>query len=145
MFYHNINTVTHDGYTLLTSAVMAKDSEEVKKLLQQGADPKILMEDDRTALHYAVSYSAPIEIIQMLIDAGADRNAITSTKSRPLDMIVPTVPTEYLDKLLSLGFESYKKSELIKKFMIDSEQIQTIEVFLTHGYFSKHAGSERFL
>ena len=109
MFYHNINTVTHDGYTQLTSAVMAKDSEEVKKLLQQGADPKILMEDDRTALHYAVNYSAPIEIIQMLIDAGADRNAITSTKSRPLDMIAPTVPAEYLDKLLSLGFKSYKK------------------------------------
>jgi ankyrin repeat protein len=144
MFYHNINTVTHDGYTLLTSAVMAKDSEEVKKLLQQGADPKILMEDDRTALHYAVNYSAPIEIIQMLIDAGADRNAITSTKSRPLDMIAPTVPAEYLDKLLSLGFESYKKSELIKKFMIDSEQIQTIEVLLTHGYFSKDADNTEY-
>ena len=49
----NINAVNTDGDTALIYAVFAKRTDNVKTLLQHGADPEIKNEEQMTALSYA--------------------------------------------------------------------------------------------
>lgn len=61
----------------LIKAVTKSDPSRVNRLLNQGVDPNACLDDDAvTALHYAAQYNA-INVVPLLIAAGADINAMT--------------------------------------------------------------------
>lgn len=68
-----VKTVAEKNQDLLQAALWG-DSEEVKRLLNQGADVNAKDKDGRTAL-MAAAYKARVESLKLLIDGGADVNA----------------------------------------------------------------------
>ena len=70
----NIEARTNNGSTPLMAAVRSISSHNasnVRILLDAGADPKAVSEDNSTALHYINSYGSP-DAVRMLLEAGTD-------------------------------------------------------------------------
>ena len=73
---------THSGLTPLHSAVIANVENSVKMLIQAGADPGAEDANRNTPLHLCLKNKQPIEIVKILLDAGAkvyQRNAEQET------------------------------------------------------------------
>ena len=72
----------HCGSTALSSAIKSKSVQAVKLLLSYGANPNTFREcnnlptRNNPLLTYAISIHAPLEIIQALIDAGAQIDGV---------------------------------------------------------------------
>ena len=67
----------------LVDAAKNRDWEEVRSLLEQGADPAVTAPDGVTALHWA-SYWDDVETAELLIRDGADVNAANDLGATPL-------------------------------------------------------------
>lgn len=72
---------------LLIDAIVIDNCDAVRMLLEQGADPNgFLDEDNVTPLHFAAEYNS-IGSAQLLLAAGADREAETALDGEtPLDI-----------------------------------------------------------
>lgn len=94
--------------TALGYAAQGNNPVLVQYLLDHGADVNARMEDescaynDSTALHWAATYSESAEIVEMLIDAGANVNAPGLMGNTPLHNAVTSshrmLSSEALDK-----------------------------------------------
>jgi ankyrin repeat protein len=72
-------------YESLEAAIQADDAESVRRLLADGADPNAVEEaDDVTPLMYAAA-AGELEIVEALVGAGADVNALANDFSGDLD------------------------------------------------------------
>ena len=85
----DINSVNDIGYTALMSAARSYRTTIVAYLLEHGANSGLSCADGVTALHAAVGETpsqpdSQSECVKMLINAGADLNATTSTGLTPL-------------------------------------------------------------
>jgi ankyrin repeat protein len=69
-----INTVDSGGRTLLMEAVVRKDHDLMKLLVDQGADPNIRDKREWTALHFAAQ-NCDLFATKLLVKVGADVNA----------------------------------------------------------------------
>lgn len=70
----------------LIEAVVNNDIEEVKLLLEQGADPNVTLDEaELTPLHFAAQNNA-VEIAELLFTAGADLDSETDEGQTPLDV-----------------------------------------------------------
>ncbi|MBI3864159.1 MAG: ankyrin repeat domain-containing protein [Planctomycetia bacterium] len=94
----DINTVGGDGYHLLKSAAETGNVEFTRALLEMGADVETTSTGD-TALHTAVLWDQ-LEIVRLLLDAGANPNAQDVDQCTPL-MLART--SECVDLLLAAG------------------------------------------
>lgn len=129
----NINDFDSTGYPLLYYAVLAEDSNEVKSLLENGANPNVLIEGDRVVLHWALQYGISVEIIDLLVSHGADINIMTSHKDRPLDMIDTRKSVDYLKHMFDLG-ALCKGDALIRSYAGEAENTECIKFLLSKGY-----------
>ncbi|MCD4793249.1 MAG: ankyrin repeat domain-containing protein [Bacteroidales bacterium] len=68
----------------LFSAFQSNDLEEVKRLIEQGADVNGVYYQKKTPLHFACQKDSTNEIIKLLINKGADINARNSSGNSPL-------------------------------------------------------------
>jgi O-glycosyl hydrolase len=92
----NVNVASSDGWTALHSGVSSvywDGARVVQELLNAGANVNAATTDGWTPLHaaaantttrFGVSYSIPVEQLQLLIDAGANVNAIDIHGRTPL-------------------------------------------------------------
>jgi ankyrin repeat protein len=67
----------------LYDAICDRDLDEVRRLIEAGADVNARHEDDSTPLHVSVLFDSA-EITQLLIEAGADINALDGSYQTPL-------------------------------------------------------------
>ena len=77
-----------NGRTLLHLAVLAKRSELVKLLLENGADVNQLDTDNRTPLECALSMSCDVELVQLLLNKGADVSKKNNRDKTPLQSAI---------------------------------------------------------
>lgn len=130
---NNINELDDDGYTLLKYAVMSEDYDEVKSLLENGADPNMKMAENRIVLHWALQYGISTKIIDLLIKYGGDINTIASHKLRPLDMINENCSVDYLKHMFELGAMCNGES-LIRSFARNADSIECIKYLIEKGF-----------
>ena len=130
---NTINELDDDRKTLLYYAVMADNYNEVKELLEDGADPNIRMEQKRIVLHWAFQYQKSKEVIDLLLEYGADTAAQTIYKITPLEMIDSSVSADYLEHFLDRCV-IYKKAEFMNKFARNAKHIDCIKLLLRNGY-----------
>lgn len=129
----NINKLDSDGYTLLKHAVLADDFNEVKSLLEKGADPNVQMAGKRVVLHYALQNGISTQIIDLLMEYGADINSVASNKLKPLDLIDLRKPVEYLKHMFELG-ASCDGNSLLRSYAAHSNDVDCIKLLIEKGF-----------
>ncbi len=93
---------TSIGDTALVAAVKSGDVDNVRQLLENGADVNAAAGDTSTALIWA-AVRDDLETAQLLLDAGADPNIATRTNIVPLYEAITRGNTEMVDALLKAG------------------------------------------
>jgi ankyrin repeat protein len=88
----DVNARQQDGNTPLMLAFRGKKKDRdiagaVRTLLAHSADPKIAANNGWTALHWAVNQMSSAEVIEQLIKAGADVNAVDHAGRTPLHAV----------------------------------------------------------
>jgi ankyrin repeat protein len=99
-----LNSVAADGFFPLGLAAYFKHPDAARLLLDRGADPNQAASNGAkvTALHAAVSSNQP-QIVEWLLDAGADVNARQQMDYTPLMGAAANARTAILDLLLARG------------------------------------------
>ncbi|KAF5855215.1 hypothetical protein ETB97_009660 [Aspergillus alliaceus] len=80
-----LNTLDANGEFPLYNAAAGGCYDDVKRLLKQGANPSMRTRFQWTALHWAVE-NGHARVVQLLLDHGADINAVSDTGCTPLSM-----------------------------------------------------------
>ena len=70
----DVNAATRSGITALMCA--SRDPAKVRRLLEAGANPKAAAKSGHTALMLAAGYDGALESVRLLLDRGADPNAV---------------------------------------------------------------------
>ncbi|HSW13975.1 MAG TPA: ankyrin repeat domain-containing protein [Solimonas sp.] len=96
----SVEFVCERCWTPLNCAAFHERPEAVRTLLRLGADPKGKMYNGDTALHGAAGVGN-LEITRLLIEAGADVNAIDGEKRTPLDRAAVNGRREVIRELLA--------------------------------------------
>lgn len=99
------NTEVAEHFTALEDAVLACDTDLVRRLLALGADVRAIERSGRDSPILMASWNGDTEIVRMLLDAGADPNARAEyTQDTPLASAVDSLsPDELVELLISHG------------------------------------------
>lgn len=81
----SVSGLALDGETVLHKAVAQQDSEAVRLLLENGADPNAQGDMGSTPLHDAVALEL-IEIVRLLMNSGADAYLLNEFEKTPISM-----------------------------------------------------------
>src|SRR5262245_28781270 len=90
------------GQTSVADATMRRDTAEVRRLLQAGADVKAAQADGATALHWA-AYHGDASLASLLLDAGADVAAANRNGSTPMWLAASRGDAAVIKALLDKG------------------------------------------
>ena len=80
-----VNTVDHEGNSLLMLAAYRGHPRTVAALLRAGADPDLRNDRDQSTLAGAV-FKGEDEVVRLLLDAGADPEVGTPSARQAADM-----------------------------------------------------------
>ena len=97
------NIKSNSGHGILTAALMSNNSSCVRKILEFGCEVNYTDAEGYTPLHHSCRYSVNIDVIEALLDRGADKNAKTMLGHSPL-MIA-----------------TFNKQTVTARFLIDSQ------------------------
>ena len=97
----NVNATNHKNRTAMLLACIERKADLINILLNAGADPNIATTNGNTCLHAAATYDVPQEVVQTIIDHGADVNA-TNKKNRTALLIAYKLKnTDIINTLLN--------------------------------------------
>ncbi|MCI5194343.1 MAG: ankyrin repeat domain-containing protein [Candidatus Electrothrix sp. AU1_5] len=135
----NINHLDDDGRTILMHAILSEknDLDIVKFILDCGADVNLHDGEQRwTALHFA-SRDQQKEIVQLLLESGADPNTVECFGNTPLSRALNKVPInfEIIKLLLDYGANptvknNYGNSPLDTANLIGNKEL--IDIFIKY-------------
>jgi ankyrin repeat protein len=94
-----------DAYTGLHAAAARGDAEEIRRLLDQGADPTVRNGHGRTALHVA-AFGARVDAMRALVSGGADPNALDIQRYDVVTIAAVRNDLATLRQALALGASS---------------------------------------
>lgn len=80
-----VNAPDASGETVLFVAIASRQPAMIEYLLAQGADVRVRNRTHVTPLLVACRRGLPLEIVQLLVEKGADVNAASKYQGRPLD------------------------------------------------------------
>ena len=133
-------TRTHDGKSALSLVCQRKDTEPlVMLLLESGARNALYTTDDRgrTALHYAShNHSRGSRIVKVLIESGADVNAMDADGHTPLWWVASWGYPETVYELVQYGAEVDKRGWFSSTPLMEAcvhNGTEVIEALLHHG------------
>ena len=140
--------------TALHAATLRRHPEVVKALLAAHADPGLATSFKNTALHCACWAAADqaeedrpkqLEIIRMLLDAGADINALNGGKSTPLALATASGDADIVRVLLEHGADANLADAEGKAPLHDASDqgfLEVVRELLAHGADANgsHAG-----
>ena len=89
----------------VADAAMRRDTAEVRRLLQSGADVKAAQADGATALHWA-AYHGDASLASLLLDAGADVAAANRNGSTPMWLAASRGDAAVVKALLAKGADA---------------------------------------
>ena len=92
------------GNTELVTAVRSGDLDEVRRLLDEGADPNAVGGDTTSALTWA-AFGDDIDATMLLLDAGADPNLVNRFNLGPLHEAITLGNLEMVEVLVNAGAE----------------------------------------
>ena len=87
----DVNAQSQTGFTALMAASSAGNVEMVRVLVERGARVNDKTIDSRTALHYAVERPNTVDVIPVLLKAGADMNAKLGSTAQHLAGASPLI------------------------------------------------------
>ncbi|MEM8895147.1 MAG: ankyrin repeat domain-containing protein, partial [Bacteroidota bacterium] len=79
-------SVQKDGSTLLHAAVNKEHMELVKEVAEMGIDINAKDESGQTVLHYAAMQADDLELLRLLVEAGADKDITTEFDESAYDL-----------------------------------------------------------
>jgi len=148
-----VNARNPGGQTILFAAVSFGRLEIADYLVSQGADVNVRMSFHLTPLHVACLRSAPLAVVRLLAEKGADVNAVAEYSGRPLDLALDGGDAAVIDYLKSKGarptpleFETFRLADRVGRIAYPWGMRNNIVVFsgpdgilLVDTGFSKHA------
>ena len=125
----SINKHSRDGFTALGFAAFFARPAIARYLLEQGADPNIASNNDFKVapLHSAVAAKS-IEITQMLLDRGAQTNALQQNDVTPLHAAAHNNSPAIAKALLKAGADKHLKTKDGKSAMDFAKEADAKEV-----------------
>ncbi len=123
-----------NGVAAILQAARDGDAPVVERLLSH--DPRLVRASDeylKTPLHWAAEHDR-VDVAEMLLDAGADLEAMTSWNATPLDWAATMGSTKVAELLLARGAKgmnlitaaSLGKLDLVRKFLDSGAPLASI-------------------
>jgi len=104
----SIDTVDHNGNTLLSIASSRNNIDTVKYLVEHGAVVNLKQDRSNTYLHFAASEGHPV-IVKYLLECGADPNVINRSGRSPLhSSVLFNTNIEVVKYLLEYGANKHQ-------------------------------------
>jgi ankyrin repeat protein len=129
----------------VADAAMNRDTEAVRRLLQDGADVNAGQADGATALHWA-AYRGDAVLADLLLDAGADPSAANREGSTPLWLASSQGDATMIETLLEGGADANEQLPLGRRPLMlaaRSGHADAVRVLLDHGADPNASESER--
>ncbi|HTV73590.1 MAG TPA: ankyrin repeat domain-containing protein, partial [Candidatus Acidoferrales bacterium] len=105
VYLPNVNRQSLDGTTQLMRAAKAGEAERIEQLLRSGADPNIVDNQGRTALHYAVLARSELAV-SALLRAQPLLNLQDEAGNTPLHLAVHLGDVVVIEELLAAGADT---------------------------------------
>ena len=121
--------------TEVADAAMRRDTAEVRRLLQAGADVKAAQADGATALHWA-AYHGDASLASLLLDAGADVAAANRNGSTPMWLAASRGDAQVIQALLDKGADANEELPLGRRPLMlaaRSGSVDAVRALLTKG------------
>lgn len=121
------------GISILSYAILKKNSYAVNKLIEAGADVNAKCIFGQKPLDYAL-YSHQADIAQKLIEAGAETNK-NHQEASPLIIAIERKQPEVVEKLLEAGVDANKTSKGVTPLIsaIKKRQPQIVRMLIESG------------
>ena len=132
-----VNATNKYNQTALILGYVNGNHDAINVLLKAGAYPNIADNDGDTCLHVAVTEDCSKEVLQALINRGADVNATNKTNATPLMIACKKASMESINVLLNAGADPNISGTSCFRCLHDAVTLghkkEILQVLINHG------------